>query len=67
MSGLFSHPLLFHTLNEAAKEGEAETFELIDKKDPKITHRFRFLNNVPLNQANMDLKVNVLEYWEISE
>lgn len=60
------HPLLFHTLNEAAKKGETGESTMIDEKNPKITHRFRFLNNVSLNQANRDLKVNVLEYWEVS-
>jgi hypothetical protein len=58
------HPLLFHTLREADDTVE---FSMTDGENPKITHRFRFLNNVPLNQANIDLKVNVLEYWEVSD
>jgi hypothetical protein len=58
------HPLLFHTLREAA---DAVEFSMTDGENPKITHRFRFLNNVSLNQANIDLKVNVLEYWEVSD
>ena len=33
-------------------------------KQKKITHRFRYVNNVPLNDDNFDYKVNVLEYWE---
>jgi len=61
------HPLLFHTLEEAAKRGEADEFSMIDEKNSKITHRFRFLNGVSLNQSNLDLKVNVLEYWEVSD
>jgi hypothetical protein len=61
------HPLLFHTLAEAAKKGETVESSQVDKKNPKITHKFRFLNGAPLNQANMDLKVNVLEYWEITD
>ncbi len=61
------HPLLFHTLNEAAKKGETGEFSMIDEKNPKITHRFRFLNGVSLNQSNLDLKVNLLEYWEVSD
>lgn len=60
------HPLLFHTLEVAAKNGDAVEFSIIDDKNPTITHRFRFLNGAPLNQANPDIKVNVLEYWEIS-
>ena len=58
------HPLLFHTLREAA---DAVEFSMTDGENPKVTHRFRFLNGVPLNQANIDLKVNVLEYWEVSD
>ena len=27
-------------------------------------HRFRYLNGAPLNDANFDLEVNFLEYWE---
>lgn len=27
-------------------------------------HRFRYLNGVPLNDANFDLEVNFLQYWE---
>ena len=61
------HPLLFQNLAAAAKSGEAMEFRMADDKNPKITHRFRFLNNTSLNQSNLDLKVNVLEYWEESD
>jgi len=61
------HPLLFHTLAETAKSGVAVEFCIADDENPKMTHRFRFLNNTSLNQSNPDLKVNVLEYWEESE
>ena len=30
----------------------------------KITHRFCYVNNVPLNDEHNDYHVNVLEYWE---
>ncbi len=30
----------------------------------KIIHKFRYVNNVPLNDESFDYKVNVLEYWE---
>jgi hypothetical protein len=61
------HPLLFHTLAEATAQGEAVEFRLRDEKNPKVTHHFRYLNNTPLNQSNLDLKVNILEYWEESD
>ena len=37
--------------------------EVIIKKD-NITHKFRYVNNVPLNDKHFDYKINVLEYWE---
>lgn len=61
------HPLLFHTLKTTAAQGTAGEFRIRDEKNPKIAHRFRFLNNTSLNQSNLDLKVNVLEYWEESD
>ena len=30
-----------------------------------VIHRFRYLNNAPLNDANFDTEINFLEYWEI--
>jgi hypothetical protein len=33
----------------------------------KITHGFRFINNLPLNKSNLDVRVNFLEYWETNE
>ena len=29
-------------------------------------HRFRFVNDVPLNASHGDVRVNVIEYWESS-
>lgn len=56
-----------------AKPGDHQfLFEQLDIRedtvDHEITtedgnhHQFRFLNKVPLNRSNQDLKVNVLEY-----
>lgn len=39
-----------------------ETAEFVDEKG--YHHRFRYHNGAPLNDANSDLKVNFLEYWE---
>ena len=50
-------------------------FDWVDKSNPILhevtdnngtTHRFRFINQVPLNDANFDLDINFLEYWELS-
>lgn len=37
--------------------------EVIMRKD-KIVHKFRYVNDVPLNDEHFDYRVNVLEYWE---
>jgi len=37
------------------------------KKPKKVIHKFRFMNNIPLNESNQDVKVNFLDYWEIDE
>jgi hypothetical protein len=60
-----------------AKEGNLEKlFEWVSWFDPDdwnthsgtdkdgIHHEFRWVNNVPLNDANYKTKVNFLEYWE---
>jgi hypothetical protein len=31
------------------------------------THHYRFINQVPLNDANHELHVNFLEYWEVKK
>jgi hypothetical protein len=35
---------------------------IINRKDVK--HKFRYVNDVPLNDEHFDYRVNVLEYWE---
>ncbi len=37
-------------------------FEMTDEQG--VLHRFRYHNATPLNDANFDLAVNFLEYWE---
>ncbi len=61
------HEFLFNYINTAVEKGITTEFECVDKNDPKITHRYRFLNNVPLNKSNQDVLVNFLEYWEITD
>ena len=43
---------------------ETANYEYTDKQG--VLHRFRYLNNAPLNYANFDLEVNFFEYWEIN-
>jgi hypothetical protein len=60
------HLLLFDNLSEAIKQGTATTFTQIDHKNPDIIHTFCFLNETSLNQANLELKVNLLVYDEFN-
>lgn len=60
------HPLLFENLDRAIKNGTCVTFAQSDPKNPEIMHSYCFLNDTPLNQANSDLKVNLLVYEELN-
>src|SRR5436190_16042294 len=58
------HAFLFARLRATDEAGQTQTLTLTDA--PKgILHHFRFHHNVPLNESNPDVLVNVLEYWEI--
>ena len=58
------HPLLYENLDKAMKNGTCTTFAEPDKKNPEIMHSYCLLNDTPLNQANLDLKVNFMVYEE---
>jgi len=59
------HAYLSNYLNEAVEKGEATEHDMADEADGSIHHFFRFFHNVPLNESNQDVRVNVLEYWEL--
>jgi hypothetical protein len=61
------HEFLFAYVDQADSDGKCDKFSMKDEKDPEIEHRFRFINDVPLNKSNQDLLVNFLEYWEIKK
>lgn len=56
------HQYLFAHVAQAQVEGRNTEFEF--ERDG-IIHRFRFLNDVPLNESNADVRVNFLEYWQV--
>ena len=45
---------------------EAAGTELTVTDESGVIHRFRFVNNLPLNESNQDARVNFIEYWEES-
>jgi hypothetical protein len=56
------HVYLFDYMAQAHAEDKTEQFEM---QKEGVTHRFRYLNDVPLNEVNREVRVNFLEYWEI--
>jgi hypothetical protein len=45
-------------------ETSEQTSETTFTDESGARHRFRYLNGAPLNDANFELEVNFLEYWE---
>ena len=58
------HRFLFEHVRQAEREGRVTVWEYVDEATG-VRHRFRFINDMPLNESNQDLWVNFLEYWEI--
>ena len=58
------HGALFAHVHAAELAGRVQHYERRDCATG-ITHRFRFLNDVPLNASHPELRVNFLEYWEV--
>lgn len=56
------HTFLFEYVEQAHQAGQTTEYEVSLKG---VTHRFRFINQVPLNASNQDVLVNFIEYWEI--
>jgi hypothetical protein len=57
------HAFLFDYVETAHQAGQTTVYEQHIKG---VIHRFRFINQVPLNASHQDLLVNFIEYWEIS-
>lgn len=58
------HKYLFDYVAQAHLASQTSEFEV---QKEGVTHRFRFLNDVPLNESNPQVRVNFLEYWEIKD
>jgi hypothetical protein len=50
----------------AAEAGRVTSYERYDRA-AGVVHRFRFVNDVPLNASRADVQVNFIEYWEIGK
>jgi hypothetical protein len=57
------HAALFEHVAAAEHAGRV-TYDERDDAETGLRHRFRFVSDRPLNEANVDLWVNFLECWE---
>ena len=55
---------LMITVQEQMIAGNTSEFEVKDEK-AGVTRGYRFINDVPLNKACPDVRVNYLDYWEV--
>ena len=60
------HAYLFQQVEAAEHAGRVTWYERHDRA-AGIVHRFRFVNQVPLNASNADMHVNFIEYWEVQD
>jgi hypothetical protein len=60
------HAYLFQQIEAAEHAGRVTYYERHDRA-AGLVHRFRFVNDVPLNASNPDVRVNFIEYWEMSD
>ncbi len=60
------HAYLFQQVQVAEEAGRVTYYER-HARAAGVMHRFRFVNNVPLNASRADVRVNFIEYWEIGQ
>jgi hypothetical protein len=59
------HTYLFQQVQAAEHAGRVTSYERHDRA-AGVIHRFRFVNDLPLNASHPDLRINFIEYWEIA-
>ena len=57
---------MFNQVQAAEQAGRVTYYERHDRA-AGVVHRFRFVNDVPLNASRADVRVNFIEYWEIGQ
>jgi len=58
------HAFLFQQVQAAEQAGRV-TYDERHDRAAGLVHRFRFVNDVPLNESHAEVRVNFIEYWEI--
>src|SRR5262245_58037241 len=59
------HAYLFQQVQAAEHAGRVTVYER-HARAAGVVHRFRFVNDMPLNASHPDLRINFIEYWEIA-
>lgn len=64
--------VMLNTVSKKQKESEnPSTYEEFEEEtlinNETVIKGYRFFNNLPLNKSNQDIRVNLLEYWEIDK
>jgi hypothetical protein len=60
------HAYLFQQVRAAEQAGRVTYYERHERA-AGLVHRFRFVNDMPLNASQGHIRVNFIEYWEIGE
>src|SRR5919202_778022 len=60
------HGYLFQQVKVAEQAGRVTSYERHDRAAGRV-HRFRFINDLPLNASQAHVRVNFIEYWEIGD
>src|SRR5713101_2681236 len=58
------HAFLFQQVQAAEHAGRVTSYERHDRA-AGVRHRFRFVNDMPLNASHPDVRINFIEYWEM--
>src|SRR3989475_6150472 len=59
------HAFLFEQVQAVEHAGHVTYYERHDRA-AGVLHRFRFVNDMPLNASTTDVRVNFIEYWAMS-
>ena len=60
------HAYLFKQVQAAEEAGGITDYERHDRA-AGLVHRFRFVNDMPLNGSRADVRINFIEYWEMGQ
>jgi len=60
------HAHLFTQFDQARRRGEGDELILEDPHHRDRFHYFHWVNGLPINASHKDVRVNLLEYWQVT-